>query len=119
MVHDRDAIAESRRLLHVVCGQKHRAATRTKFLDDVPQRKTCLRIETSRRFVQEQKLRVTNERARNGESLFLTTREFAHTCVSFLLERDSMDNLINIVTALIKAAKQPQGLDDRHLLRQL
>src|SRR6185369_733967 len=117
MVHDRDAIAETCRLFHVVSGQKNRAATRAKFFDDVPKRQTRLRIETSRRLIQKQELRIAVERTFNDESLFLPTRELTHARVSFLLERDGMNHLVNIMTALVETAKQPQRLDYRHLLR--
>src|ERR1051325_6553761 len=43
VVHDRDAIAETRRLFHVVRRQENRAAARAKSLDDVPERQPCSR----------------------------------------------------------------------------
>ena len=99
--------------------QKNRATTGAKFLDDVPQRETCLRIKTSGRLVEKQQLRITDERTSDGESLFLTAGEFANARVSRLFECDGMNNLINVVTTLVETAKQTQRLDDRHFLGEL
>src|SRR6185369_7077001 len=98
MIHDGDAIAETRRLFHIVSRQKNGAATGAKFFDDVPERETRLRIEPGGRLIKKQQLRIAYERTGNSESLFLTTREFADTSVTFLFQRDSMNNFIDVVT---------------------
>src|SRR6185369_11201269 len=119
MVHDRDAIAETCCLFHVMCCQEDRAAARAEFFYDVPQRKTRLRIETGSRLVEKQQFRIADERTRNGESLFLTTRELSDSRVSLLFECDRVNNFVNIVAAFVETAKQSQCLDNRHLLGQL
>src|SRR6185295_1779126 len=119
MVHNRDAVAETCRLFHVMCCQENRAAAGAEFLDDVPQRKSCLRIETCSRLVEKQEFRIADERTGNGESLFLAARKLSDSSVPFLLERDSVNNLVNVVTAFVETAKQPQRLDNRHLLGKL
>src|SRR6185295_10358530 len=107
MVHNRDAVAETCRLFHVMCCQEDRAAAGSEFLDDVPQRKTRLRIETCSWLVEKQEFRIADERTRNGESLFLAARELSDSRVSFLLERDRVNNLVHVVTAFVETAKQP------------
>src|SRR5678815_628995 len=72
MVHDRDAITEARRFLHVMSRQQNRPTTRTKLFDYVPQRETCLWIEPGGRLIEKQQLRITDERTGNGEPLLLT-----------------------------------------------
>src|SRR6185503_3387918 len=119
MVHDRDTVAWACRFFHGMRCQEDRAAARAEFLDDVPQRKTRLRIETCSRLVEKQQFRIADECTGNGESLFLTTRELSDSCVPFLFERDGVDNLVNIVTAFVETAKQPQRLDNCHLLGEL
>src|SRR6185503_6707569 len=96
MIHDGDAIAETRRLFHVVSRQKNCAATGAKFFDDVPERETRLRIEPGGRLIKKQQLRIAYERTGDSESLSLTAREFAYTRVSFLFQRDSTNNFIDV-----------------------
>src|SRR5690349_19772656 len=71
VIHDRDAVAETRRFFHVVGCQQDGTATGAKFFDDVPQRETRLWIEPGGRLIQKQQLRIAYERARNCEPLFL------------------------------------------------
>src|SRR5215211_5286566 len=108
MVHNRHAVAESRRFFHVVSGQKDRATTGAKFFHDVPKRQTCLWIKPGGWLVKKQQFGITYERTGNCESLLLTTREFAYARVSFLFEGYRLNNLINAVTKLVKTAKQTQ-----------
>src|ERR1043166_1103610 len=72
VVHDRDAVAETRRLFHVMCRQENRAAARAEFLDDVPEREARLRIESGGRFIEKQQLRIAYEGTCHCESLLLS-----------------------------------------------
>ena len=60
VVHDRHAIAKTRRLFHVVSRQEDSAASRTEFINHVPQRQAGLRIQTSGRLIQKQKFRIAD-----------------------------------------------------------
>src|ERR1044072_9540578 len=61
VVHDRDAIAETRRLFHVVRRQENRVAARAKSLDDVPERQARLRIEPGSWFIEKQQIMIAYE----------------------------------------------------------
>ena len=71
MVHDRDAVAQVLGLFHVVRRQQHRAALGLEPLDEVPQRAPALRIEAGRRLVEEDQLRIVDERQRDRQPLAL------------------------------------------------
>ncbi len=54
VVHDRDAVTELVRLLHVVSCQHDRLTLLVQIAEDLPQREAALRVEPSRRLVHEE-----------------------------------------------------------------
>src|SRR5205814_3600624 len=77
MVHNREAITDPFRFIHVMSGEQHCAAAALKLANDVPELPPALRIEPSGRLIQEKQLRRTHESGGNGEPLPLSAREFS------------------------------------------
>ena len=90
VVDDRDAVAEPLGLVHVVRRQQDRASRRRGSASIMSQ--SCSRlcgIEARRRLVEEEDLRIADERAGDGEALPLPAGELADPGVALLLERQS------------------------------
>jgi hypothetical protein len=51
--------------------------------------------------------------------LLLSAGEFADTRVTFFFERDGVNDFVDVVTTLVKAAEQPQSLGYGHFLGKL
>src|SRR6185436_6219275 len=119
MIHDRYAVAQPGSLFHIVCSQQDGAAAFTKSVDDIPKRQASLRIQTSRRFIEEEKLRVAHQCTSNRQPLFLTAREFSDTCVSFLLKCYCFNDIFHRMPTVVEAAKESQCLKHRDLLGEL
>ena len=83
VIHDRDAIAESRGFFHVVRGHQHGASARAKLLDHFPEVESRLWIETGGRLIEEENVGIVDQRASDAESLLLTTRQAANAVVAF------------------------------------
>jgi hypothetical protein len=64
VVNDRHTIAELSRLLHVVGRQENRAPSCLETFDDPPGLAPRLRVETCRRLIEEQELRISDQRTR-------------------------------------------------------
>ena len=71
VVDHRHAIAEALRLVHVVRGEEHGLAALLEPLHHIPELPPRLRVESSGRLVEEQQVRIGNERARHREALLL------------------------------------------------
>ena len=71
MIHNGDPIAEAFRFVHVVRGEENRPAQILKAANNVPELPPRLRVESRRRFIHEYELRITDQRTRHGEPLFL------------------------------------------------
>src|SRR5690348_5311995 len=106
MVDDGDAVAESLGFVHVVRGEENRAARGLEFLDEIPDLAARLRIESGRRLVEEEQIRITDDRARNRQPLLLTAGQFSDTTVALLVELHESDDVVDAAAPRIKAAKQ-------------
>lgn len=71
VVDDRDAIANGFCLLHRMGGQENAPALLSDVLDPTPELTTGLRIETSRRLVQQQQRRIVDDRDVQRQALLL------------------------------------------------
>ena len=107
------------RLLHVVRRQQHRAALDAEALHDVPQLQPALRIEAGGRLVEEEHVRIADQRARDAEPLLLAAREFADARVALLIERQIAQQLLGVVPVAIERAEEAHGLEDGELLGEL
>src|SRR5262249_16937888 len=119
VIHDCHAITEPRCLLHVVGREEHRPTARPILFNNIPQLQASLRIETGCRLIEEEKVRIADERACHGEPLLLATRKFADASLSFLIEGDDTDHFINRSPGMIKAPEQSHGLFYGQLVSEL
>ncbi len=69
VVHDRDAVAELVRLLHVVGRQHDRLALAVQLAEDLPQREAALRVEPGRGLVHEEHRGAVEDRPCDHEPL--------------------------------------------------
>ena len=109
-VHDGDLVAQEVGLFHVMGRQQHRAAFRLDGADQVPEVVAGLRIEAGGRLVQEQHLRVVDERDRQQQALQLPPGQLAVVALRDLLERAQGDQLVDVAAARIEPPEQLQGL---------
>ena len=86
VIHDGHAVAQPLRLLHVMRRQNDRAPGLLQPIDQIPQMAPRLRIETCRRLIQKQQLRIADQRARHGQPLLLPARQPAYARLSLLFE---------------------------------
>ena len=93
VVHDRHAIAELLGFVHVVCRQEDRAPGPLELVDEVPELPAGLRIESGRRFVEEQEVRIADQRARQREPLLLAPGEHADARVALFLQLNQPDQV--------------------------
>ena len=100
-------------------GEQHGTATPAELLDDAPQLPPRLRVQSRRRLVQEQQIRIAHERASNGQALPLPAGELAHPCRTLLLERDQGQYLVHAPAAPVEAPEQAHHLFHLELLGQL
>src|SRR5262245_13508471 len=69
VIDDGDAVAERLRFIHVMCRQQDRPAGLAVPAQHVPQLASRLWIQSRRRFIEEEELRVARQRAGNGQTL--------------------------------------------------
>jgi len=91
VVHDRHAIRETLGFFHIVCRQEDRAAGALELVDEIPELPAGLRIEPRRRFVEEQEVRIADERAREREALLLSPGEYSDPRVPLFLKLNQPD----------------------------
>ena len=84
LIHDGDAVAQTRRLFHVMRGQNNCSAARAKLLDDVPEFEPRLRVEPRRRLVEKKNVWIARQRARQREPLLLPSRQLSDACAALL-----------------------------------
>jgi hypothetical protein len=72
VVDNRNTVAQPFGLVHVVSRHENRAALFPERTDDVPELAPRLGVEPGGGLVQEEKLRVTDQRASDGEALLLS-----------------------------------------------
>src|SRR5689334_21645719 len=119
MVDDRDAIAEPLGLVHIVGREQDRAARGLELLDEVPDLAARLWIEPRRRLVEEEQIRVADDRAGDGQSLLLPAGQLTNPAVTLLVELDESNDVVDRSARRIEAAKQSHRFGDRQLLREL
>src|SRR5262249_23480054 len=75
--------------------------------------------ETGGGLVEEQQLRIADERAADRQPLLLPARELADPACPLRLELDEAQHLVDRAPARVERSKKRQGLGDRELLAQL
>ena len=108
VIHDRDAIAELLRLLHVVRGEQDRLAVAVELAEYVPQREAALRIEPRRRLVEEQNRRPVEDRARDHQPLRHPAGERVHRHLAPISQLELVKQLVRATDAT-SAAEIPNS----------
>src|SRR5207248_8688363 len=93
VAQDGDPIGQLLRLVEVVRRQLDRFAEGAEVPDRLPGIASRAGVEPRRRLVEEDQLRVADQRQAEVESPLLPARERAHSRVSLLLEPDDLDHL--------------------------
>ena len=115
VVHDREPVAQDLGLFHVVGRQQHRAPVGLEPADEVPQRPPGRRVEAGRRLVEEDELRVVDERQRDRQALALAARQVLAAGVAPLAELERVDELVRRPGVLVEAAEEVDELGDGQL----
>ena len=71
-----------------------------------------------RRLVEEQQIRIADQRAGHGQPLLLAARQLAHQRLGFFFQRDACDHVGRLKTFAIETAEQGQRLQDGELFRE-
>src|SRR5256885_11271313 len=95
-IDNRDAVAEPFRLLHIVRRQHDRPSFGLKACDQVPELPASLGVEPSRGLVEENQLRISDQRTCDCQSLLLSTRKGTDARRSFLAKLDFIDDLTDV-----------------------
>src|SRR6185295_20235663 len=106
-------------LVHVVGGQEDGAAGRAEAADLLPQLAPALRIEPRRRLVEEQDLRVADERAGDRQALLLAARELADAGVALFGQRKLGEDGLGIAAAGVERGEEAHRFADGQLLVEL
>src|SRR5207248_2690460 len=93
VVHDRDPVAQGLGFLEVVRGQDDRLASLPEVGNEIPERTSRGRVQARRGLVEEEELRVVDERERNRQPLALAAREMARLRVPLLGQVKGLDDL--------------------------
>jgi hypothetical protein len=102
-----------------VRGQHDGAAGALELLDELPQLAAGLGIEPGGGLVEEQQLRVADQRAGEGKALLLAAGQRADPGAALLFQLHEADDAIHRRAVAEEAAEQSHGLLDGELVRQL
>ena len=91
--HDRDPVAVFR-FVHIVCGDEDRDPAVGSVVDQFPKLPSCGGVDSSGRLVEENDLRLVENRHRKGQFLFPSQRQGAYQCVTFLFEAERMEQRV-------------------------
>ena len=106
----------SLRLLHVVRGQKNRAALGAKSSHHFPELQAALRIESRRRLIEKKNVGIADQGARGGQTLLLTSGELPDARIALLVEAQIADERIGRGSRSVERAEKAERLDDCQLL---
>ena len=112
---DRHPIGEDLGLVHVVGGEEDRLAQRPQVGDHVPGSAASRRVEPGRRLVEEEQLRVADQRQGDVEAALLAAGEPRHASLGLLLEADQADRLGDVARGAVVAGEQLERLPDGEL----
>jgi hypothetical protein len=112
VAEDGESVGESLGLLHVMRGQEDALAKRPQVADCLPGLAARGRVEAGRRLVEEDELRIADERERKVEASQLSARERAHARFALLAETDELDHLAHVSCPLVIAGEELEDLPD-------
>ena len=99
--------------------EQHRAAGGTELPDDLPELAPRLWIETGRRLIEEQQVRLADERTGNRQPLLLSARQCDDARAPFFFELDERQHFVDCVRAPIKRAEYGECLLNGELVGEL
>ena len=108
-----DAVGELLRLVEVVRRQQHRLPEPAQRAHELPGVAARGGVEAGRRLVEEDELRVADERDPEVEPPLLPARERLHLRVALLVEADEVDHLVDVARVLVVAGEHPVDLAHR------
>ena len=118
-VDDRDAVAEPLGLLDIVRGQQDGALLVAKGADERVDLVTRLRVETARRLIQEQELRIVDQREREREALLLPAGKPGIVLVAPVPKLEPFEQWPRVRRARVEGAEEGDRLANRDLVRQV
>ena len=101
----RDAVGELLRLVEIVRRQQHRLAEQAQRADHLPRSAARCRVEPGRRLVEEEEIRVADERDAEVEPALLAAGERLHARVLLRGETDELDHLVDVARLLVVAGE--------------
>src|SRR5207248_7038381 len=102
---DGDAVGELLGFVEVVRREQDRFAERAQVADRLPGGAARAGVEARRRLVEEDQLRIADERKREVESALLSARQRAHAGTGLLGEADELHALVDVARPLVVAAE--------------
>src|SRR3954452_8211760 len=109
VLDDRHAVGQLRRLVEVVRRQNDRLAQGAQRPDRLPRAPARDRIEAGRGLIQEDQLRIADQRETEIESPPLAARQLARLGLLFALEPDEREDLVRIARSRV----EPCEVDER------
>ena len=103
VVHDDEPVAQLLGLVHVVRREDERHALPLQAVEPLPDDVPRLRVEAGRRLVEQQHLRLVDERARDREAALHAARQRLDLVVRALGELDELEQLVGARAELASA----------------
>src|SRR5580700_306069 len=100
-------------------GEKYRAPRGFELLDQIPELAAGLRVESGGGLIQEKKIGIADERARQREALLLAAGKIAHAGVLLFFELYECDGFSRARALAEKAAEQTQRFENGEFLGEL
>ncbi len=119
VVEDGHPVAQALGLFHEMGGQQDRLALRAHVAHQVPDGVPGLRVETGGQLVQEDQLRVRQERQGDEQALLLPAGQFREGGVAFLLQPQLGEQFLPVGRFGVERGVQVERLPDLHPVRQV
>ena len=116
LVDDGHAVAELLGLLDVVGGEQDGALLAAEVLHQLVNLQARLRIEAGRRLVEEQHLRIVEEREGQRQALLLAAGKLRIQRLALFPELQALEELAAVDGARVEAREKVHGLADLHLV---
>src|SRR6185436_5935280 len=113
VLDDRDAVCQRLRLVEVVGRQDDGLAERLERADGVPRAAARRRVEAGRRLVEEDQLRIADQREREVEAAQLPARQRAGARRLLAAQPDELDHLVDVTRARVEAGEVLEHLVHR------
>src|ERR1039458_6215668 len=113
--HDADAVGEILGLVHVVGGEQDGLAQLAHAAHDLPRVAPCRRVEAGGRLVEEQQLRVSDQREGEIETALLPAGELLDPDARLLLQADQLDDVVSRKRLRVVAAVEVDHLAHREV----